>query len=132
VFNLAGEKVWEAILDSRGKIRMLEGHATTCPFRYQGQYEDAETVLYYNRFRYYDPEEGVYVSQDPIGLEGGSKTYSYVTDTNTWVDPLGLKPCYSNDATKSFAENIITKHGGEFVKEGYYKFPTRRAARRVK
>jgi hypothetical protein len=28
---------------------------TMCPFRYQGQYEDAETGLYYNRFRYYSP-----------------------------------------------------------------------------
>ncbi|SUB89296.1 Cell wall-associated polypeptide CWBP200 [Porphyromonas macacae] len=41
-----------------------------CPFRYQGQYEDEETGLYYNRFRYYDPNAGNYISQDPIGLEG--------------------------------------------------------------
>jgi RHS family protein len=41
-----------------------------CPFRYQGQYEDSETGLYYNRFRYYDPSTGAYISQDPIGLAG--------------------------------------------------------------
>ncbi len=35
------------------------------PFRYQGQYEDEETGLYYNRNRYYSPEEGVYICQDP-------------------------------------------------------------------
>ena len=40
------------------------------PFRYQGQYEDSETGLYYNRFRYYDPSTGAYISQDPIGLAG--------------------------------------------------------------
>ena len=36
------------------------------PFRFQGQYEDEETGLYYNRFRYYSPEEGCYTQQDPI------------------------------------------------------------------
>ena len=30
------------------------------------------------------------MSQDPIGLLGGSAFYSYVTDSNYWVDPLGL------------------------------------------
>ena len=36
----------------------------------QAQYEDVETGLYYNRFRYYDPEDGQYMSQDPIRLSG--------------------------------------------------------------
>ncbi|MGG6229992.1 RHS repeat-associated core domain-containing protein [Tenacibaculum sp. SDUM215027] len=61
------------------------------PFRYQGQYEDEETGLYYNRFRYYSPESGTYISQDPIGLAGGMPNmYAYVYDTNTQLDPLGL------------------------------------------
>ena len=63
-----------------------------CPFRFQGQYEDAETGLYYNRFRYYDPSIGSYLSQDPIGLMGGMQLYSYVHDTNSWTDALGLMP----------------------------------------
>ena len=65
-----------------------------CPFRYPGQYADAETGLYYNRFRYYDPEAGQYVSQDPIGLQGGNPTlYGYVKDVNGQYDPYGLAPC---------------------------------------
>ena len=61
------------------------------PFRYQGQYEDEETGLYYNRFRYYDPNTGGYISHDPIGLAGNNPTlYWYVSDTNMWVDILGL------------------------------------------
>ena len=40
------------------------------PFRYQGQYEDIETGLTYNRFRYYSPETGSYISQDPYELLG--------------------------------------------------------------
>jgi RHS repeat-associated protein len=86
-----GEAVWTCKLNSYGKVRNFQGEfKTDCPFRYQGQYEDSETGLYYNRFRYYSPEEGIYISQDPIRLNGGSSLYSYVHDTNGWVDILGL------------------------------------------
>ena len=37
------------------------------PFLFQGQYYDHETELAYNRFRYYSPELGRYISEDPIG-----------------------------------------------------------------
>ncbi|WP_296119231.1 RHS repeat-associated core domain-containing protein [uncultured Porphyromonas sp.] len=37
-------------------------------FRFQGQYEDQETGLYYNRFRYYSPHTENYICQDPIEL----------------------------------------------------------------
>ena len=61
------------------------------PFKYQGQYADKETGLYYNRFRYYDPNAGSYISQDPIGLAGDNPTlYAYVSDVNYWNDVLGL------------------------------------------
>ena len=59
--------------------------------RFQGQYFDAETGLHYNRFRYYDPEIGRFVSQDPIGLAGGINNYQYAPNPVTWVDPWGLK-----------------------------------------
>lgn len=59
-----GSLVWEGELDSYGKVRMEKGAVGSCPFRYQGQYEDVETGLYYNRFRYYAAEEGRYVSRD--------------------------------------------------------------------
>jgi len=38
---------------------------------------DKESGLHYNRHRYYDPLQGRYITQDPIGLEGGVKTYTY-------------------------------------------------------
>ena len=44
----------------------------------------------YQLFRYYSPDEGMYISQDPIGLLGGQNLYAYVHDTNMWVDVLGL------------------------------------------
>ncbi|WP_447908334.1 RHS repeat-associated core domain-containing protein, partial [Serratia fonticola] len=61
------------------------------PLRFQGQYEDAESGLYYNLNRYYDPELGRYLTADPVKLDGGLNFYQYV-DGNpvSWVDPLGL------------------------------------------
>jgi RHS repeat-associated protein len=58
--------------------------------RFQGQYFDAETGLHYNRFRYYSPEVGRFVSNDPIGLLGGENLYAYAPNPIMWVDPLGL------------------------------------------
>ena len=43
----------------------------------------------YNTFRYYDPELGRYVSQDPIGLMGGENLYAYVPNPAGWMDPWG-------------------------------------------
>lgn len=60
------------------------------PLRFQGQYFDAETGLHYNRFRYYDPEIGRFISQDPIGLDGGENPYQYAPNPLGWIDPLGL------------------------------------------
>ncbi|MEQ9846689.1 RHS repeat-associated core domain-containing protein, partial [Pectobacterium brasiliense] len=60
---------------------------------FAGQYRDTESGLCYNRFRYYDPAGGCYVSPDPIGVLGGENNYGYVQNPNTWVDPLGLRKC---------------------------------------
>jgi RHS repeat-associated protein len=62
------------------------------PIRMQGQQLDAETGLFYNRYRYYDPAGGRYVTQDPIGLLGGANLYGYVYGRpTTAVDPNGLQ-----------------------------------------
>lgn len=91
MYDELGQKTWAAELDIYGKVRkMTQGNVDDCPFRYQGQYEDVETGLYYNRFRYYAPEEGIYISQDPIGLQGGMQLYGYVRDVNWLVDIAGL------------------------------------------
>ncbi|EIQ5544582.1 RHS repeat-associated core domain-containing protein [Escherichia coli] len=60
------------------------------PLRLPGQYFDEETGLYYNLFRYYAPECGRFISQDPIGLRGGLNLYAYAPNPLKYIDPLGL------------------------------------------
>ncbi|WP_303848890.1 DUF6531 domain-containing protein [Apibacter mensalis] len=87
-----GELVWQVEFDIYGRIREnLFNNKSFIPFRQLGQYEDVETGLYYNRFRYYDSNTGTYISQDPIGLAGNNPNfYAYVHDSNAWMDPFGL------------------------------------------
>ncbi|WP_370459342.1 RHS repeat-associated core domain-containing protein [Cupriavidus sp. SW-Y-13] len=62
--------------------------------RFQGQYFDHETGLHYNRYRYYDPASGRFISKDPIGFAGGLNVFLYGPNPVGWVDPLGLtKKC---------------------------------------
>ncbi|WP_202704435.1 DUF6531 domain-containing protein [Flavobacterium sp. UGB4466] len=90
-YNETGELVWETNYDIYGDLKDLTGDKSFIPFRQLGQYEDIETGLYYNRFRYYSNEIGGYISQDPIGLHGNNPNfYAYVHNSNSWVDIFGL------------------------------------------
>ena len=90
-YNSYGNVVWQADYDIYGDLRNIKGIRDFIPFRQLGQYEDDETRLYYNRFRYYDPRIGNYISQDPIRLAGNNPTlYGYVGDLNKWADLFGL------------------------------------------
>ena len=91
-FDNNGNKVWEQEFDIFGrKRRKGNNNSSFIPFKYQGQYEDVETGLYYNRFRYYDSCTGNYISQDPIRLNSRMYNfYSYVSNTNHTIDIFGL------------------------------------------
>ena len=60
------------------------------PIRFQGQSFDVETGLHYNRFRYFDPDLGMFTTRDPIGLMGGSNVFQYAPNPTGWIDPFGL------------------------------------------
>jgi RHS repeat-associated protein len=56
-----------------------------------GREWDPEAGLYYYRARYYDPQVGRFVSEDPIGFAGGLNFYGYVDgNPKEWLDPFGL------------------------------------------
>jgi RHS repeat-associated protein len=84
-----GSIVWQATYKAWGSVEKLTVNDVEQNLRFQGQYFDDETGLHYNTFRYYDPEVGRFVTQDPIGLSGGFNLYRYAPNTGSWTDPLG-------------------------------------------
>jgi RHS repeat-associated protein len=115
MYDEQGNLTWEADLDIYGKVRTFAGRSLNeCPFRWQGQYEDSETGLYYNRFRYYSPDEGIYISQDPIRLKSELlNLYTYVFDSNKIIDPFGLKEIARVDGVKIHAYPGLKVGGSE-------------------
>lgn len=135
MYDENGEEVWYRRLDMNGKIIKEECHRrtsyyknVTVPFLFQGQYYDYETELAYNRFRYYSPNMGCYISQDPIRLAGGKRLYGYVKDPNTYIDLLGLKGCYLKEAEGDDHDYVLeishsvypetTEHIAQAIKDG--------------
>ncbi|MBS6448714.1 MAG: hypothetical protein KH364_02400 [Veillonella sp. oral taxon 158] len=47
--------------------------------------------MYYNFFRYYEPDVGRFVNQDPIKLLGGDNLYFFAPNPLNWLDELGLR-----------------------------------------
>ena len=88
-----GTVAWSGQLTAYGETDQIGISKTDCALRFQGQYLDEETGLHYNWNRYYEPETGQYLSPDPIGLSGGARSYGYVHNPMTWIDPLGLADC---------------------------------------
>lgn len=67
------------------------GASMELALRFPGQQATVASALYYNHQREYDATTGRYSQSDPIGLRGGSSTYSYVGSSPLrYVDPLGL------------------------------------------
>ena len=90
-----GSIVWQATYKAWGSVERLAVNDVEQNLRFQGQYFDDETGLHYNTFRYYDPEVGRFVTQDPIGLDGGNNLYRYVPSPTGWIDPWGWE-CWSS------------------------------------
>ena len=85
------ELVWVANMSAYGRAAEAATNSIDNPIRLPGQYYDVESGLHYNRFRYYDPESGRYVSQDPIGMRGGLNVYGYASNPLIAIDPFGLE-----------------------------------------
>jgi RHS repeat-associated protein len=99
--DVDGQIVWQSTYKAWGEIETLAVSEVEQNLRFQGQYFDDETALHYNTFRYYDPEVGRFITQDPIGLFGGNNLYSYAPNTNGWIDPLGW--CVSTSVSRGAA-----------------------------
>ena len=100
--------VWQAHYTVFGKATVTVNDIDN-PIRFQGQYYDNESGLHYNHFRYYDPQTGRFISQDPIGLLGGINHYQYAPNHINWIDPLGL--CAKENTWNEFQKD----HKGLFA-----------------
>lgn len=96
ITNSAGTVIWQATYSPFGLATInnyVDGDSNKVELniRFPGQYYDAETGLYYNWHRYYDPKIGRYITSDPLGLSAGINTYGYVGGNPvSYSDPSGL------------------------------------------
>ncbi|MGQ6211059.1 RHS repeat-associated core domain-containing protein, partial [Serratia sp. IR-2025] len=125
VTDAAGNLCWSGQYDTFGKLQgqtvagaaKRQGAQYQQPLRYAGQYQDDESGLHYNLFRYYEPEVGRFTTQDPIGLRGGLNLYQYAPNPLMWVDPLGLssKPCKTEETTR--VRHYTNRKGSNAIEE---------------
>ncbi|WP_118783998.1 RHS repeat-associated core domain-containing protein, partial [Neisseria lactamica] len=89
--DIHGNLLWYGEYTAWGRLKKDERVYKNAhqPFRLQNQYYDEETGLHYNLMRYYEPEAGRFVNQDPIGLLGGSNLYWFAPNVLGWIDPSG-------------------------------------------
>ncbi|MEU2156246.1 RHS repeat-associated core domain-containing protein [Streptomyces sp. NPDC019396] len=98
------------------------GTASTNPYTFTGRENDGTGLLYY-RNRYYDPETGRFISQDPIGHAGGPNLYQYaVSSPTTYTDPTGNNPlligCVGGGVSEAFLDWGIQRLSGRKVDWG--------------
>jgi len=86
-----GGRVWSARLDPYGLAEVCGSETLNLSHRLAGQLWDPETGLCYNRFRYYCPELGRYLEEDPAGTGGGINLYAYTNCPLREFDPRGLE-----------------------------------------
>ena len=87
--NTAGSLAKTYTYDSFGKLTASTGTLTN-PVQYTAREFDSETGLNYYRTRYYDPNTGRFLSEDPVSFDSGINFYRYVTNSPVnATDPSG-------------------------------------------
>lgn len=87
--DASGNVVWAAVYDDFGRAT-ISVNTVENNFRFPGQYFDAESGLHFNQNRYYDPENGRYLSKDPV--RDGDNFYAYAgSNPFAFTDPDGLR-----------------------------------------
>jgi RHS repeat-associated protein len=92
IIDNSGQIVWSGDYSTTGSCTINEAASIENNLRFRGQFFDIETGLHYNLFRYYDPQTGRYITQDPKSyLSGDYNSYRYCAgDAVNRYDPLGL------------------------------------------
>ncbi|MEC9752768.1 RHS repeat domain-containing protein, partial [Escherichia coli] len=147
LISTEGATEWRGEYDEWGnQLNEENPHHLFQPYRLPGQQYDDESGLCYNRYRYYEPLQGRYITQDPIGLNGGWNLYKYPLNPINYADPLGLAVDINhfpvNEDIRNYAEkvwnnpNIITigTHGDpqSVYDENYNKIDVKTLANEVR
>ncbi len=147
LISTEGATEWRGEYDEWGnQLNEENPHHLFQPYRLPGQQYDDESGLCYNRYRYYEPLQGRYITQDPIGLNGGWNLYKYPLNPINYADPLGLAVDINhfpvNEDIRNYAEkvwnnpNIITigAHGDpqSVYDENYNKIDVKTLANEVR
>jgi RHS repeat-associated protein len=106
----AGVVVQAYVYDSYGQIVQQVGTLAN-PFTYTAREFDAESGLYFYRARYYDPEIGRFLTEDPLRFGAGDvNLYRYVFNGPiTLTDPYGLlTKAERADIAKQFSNAVDT------------------------
>ncbi|WP_438030073.1 RHS repeat-associated core domain-containing protein [Sorangium sp. So ce233] len=75
----------------------------TTPLRFPGQYAEDDVGLHYNRYRFYDPEAGRYISADPAGGLPDTNYFRYCRNPIAYTDAVGLDSAVPHNATATFS-----------------------------
>ena len=112
--------------------------AVTQPFKYAGQYGVMSEAdgLYYMRARYYDPQVGRFISEDPLGFDGGDlNLYAYAGNNPiNFIDPEGKNPwliggaivggaIISYNAYNAWEKLLNTTKEGQKANDAYFADP---------
>ena len=135
LFNSEGKTVWRPGQTSLWGLALSLPADTDAPdprgeldaeadpgLLYAGQWRDGESGLCYNRFRYYEPETGMYLVSDPLGLLGGEQTYRYVPNPLGWIDQYGLAGCPRALARAMKRANRNLAKSAGYMNRAWYKF----------
>ena len=108
--DVVGNVVWRWEGAAFGGTQPLE-NPTFINLRFPGQYADAESGLYYNWNRYYDPSTGRYVTSDPLGLIAGLNPFVYAMDNSPrFIDRTGLEILLCNRKARGLFELVDANH----------------------
>jgi RHS repeat-associated protein len=98
----SGSLAFSLSYDSFGNL--ASGPAST-RYTYTGRELDADNGLMFYRARWYQPEEGRFASEDPIGFAGGLNLFTYVGNSvPNRIDPRGTFPGFAYTMSKDDRE----------------------------
>ncbi len=102
-----------------GRTWSKTGKQPETALRFRGQWEDEETGLHYNRYRYYDPDAGRYISADPASGLPDANEYRYCVNPISWSDPEGLEHHAMGGFTPNGSNTEIPLGGGRMYDSRY-------------